>query len=120
MLMFLFSLLSCSQQVAKSKVSFNEIRALVTGKTAVEVESLLGKPDSRQPMSFAAERWIWWNYTYLDGANYPPEMRGQVVHLEIIFERDAGPAPSGSKPALSDLKATDPLFVSYMIPQEQI
>jgi hypothetical protein len=119
---YLFTLLAlvvvvaCSQQAPKSKTSFDDIRDMVKGKTAAEVESLLGKPDSRQHLVLSGERWIWWDYTYLDGKNYPPEMRGKVVHLEIIFER-AGDVVGNAKAALSELRAMDPLSVSYTIAQ---
>ncbi len=87
---------------------------MVQGRTAAEVASLLGEPDSRQPLILSGERWIWWNYTYLDGQNYPPEKRGQVVHLEIIFEREPNEA-GNTKAALSSLRAIDPLAVSYTL-----
>ncbi len=89
---------------------------MVEGKTAAEVESLLGKPDSRETMVMSGERWIWWNYTYLDGSNYAPEERGRVVHLEIVFE------PEGSKARASnrepELRVGGPLGVSYTLPKE--
>jgi hypothetical protein len=90
---------------------------MVVGRTANEVEGILGKPDSRQKMLLSAERWTWWNYTFLDGKDYPPEMRGRLVHLEIIFE----PTRNGSgtsQVAHSDLRASDPLSVTYMLAQE--
>lgn len=108
--------LACGQEGPKSRKSFDDIRGMVTGRTAAEVESLLGEPDSRQPLVLSGERWVWWDYTYLDGKNYPPGMRGQVVHLEIIFER-AGNAVGSAKAALSELRAADPLSVSYTISQ---
>ena len=105
---------ACSQQGHKSQKCFDDIRDMVKGRTAAEVASLLGEPDSRQPLVLSGERWIWWNYTYLDGHNYPPEKRGQVVHLEIIFERE--PNETGNtKAALSSLRMTDPLAVSYTL-----
>jgi hypothetical protein len=88
---------------------------MVQGRTAREIASLLGDPDSRQPMPLSGERWIWWNYTYLDGKNYPPEERGRVVHLEIIFEPKVSRS-GGSVAPVSDLRAEDPLSVSYTIP----
>ena len=119
MLPILVVALFCGPRGAKSQKCFDDIRAMVKGKTADEVERLLGQPDSRQQMFFSAERWFWWNYTYLDGDNYPPEMRGQVVHLEIIFER-TGSAKRGPKPSLSDLRAVDPLAVNYTSPQAKM
>jgi hypothetical protein len=90
---------------------------MVVGRTADEVEGILGKPDSRQKMLLSAERWTWWNYTFLDGKDYPPDMRGRLVHLEIIFER-AHSGTGASEAALSDLRASDPLSVTYMLAQE--
>jgi len=94
---------------------------MVKGKTAEQVEQMLGQPDSRQRMTLSAERWIWWNYTYLDGNNYPPEVRGRVVHLEVIFE----PARSfkteqtpTEEQTPSELIAADPLSVSYTVPEK--
>jgi hypothetical protein len=105
----------CCGPRSKSDKSFDEIRTLVQGKSSNEVEGVLGEPDSRQSMPLSGERWIWWDYTYLDGKNYAPEERGRVVHLEIIFEpsdvREAGTGSSGP-----DLRVSDPLAVSYLIP----
>lgn len=117
MLITLFLFLACGQQGPKSKKSFDEIRDMVTGRTASEVENLLGEPDSRQQLVLSGERWVWWNYTYLDGKNYPPEMRGRQVHLEIIFERELKERAS-AKAALPDLRIIDPLSVSYTLAQE--
>ena len=75
---------------SRSEKSFDEIYRMVVGQASGEVVRLLGEPDSRQPIFGADEKWIWWNYTYLDGNDYPPELRGRVVHLEIIF-RNQGP-----------------------------
>jgi hypothetical protein len=108
-------LVSCRHQGARSGKCFDDIRTMVQGRTAHEISSLLGEPDSRQPMPLSGERWIWWNYTYLDGKNYPPEERGRVVHLEIIFEPKVSRSGNSIAPA-SDLRATDPLSVSYTIP----
>jgi hypothetical protein len=110
-------LASCHHQAAKSAKCFDDIRELVAGRTAAEVEGILGKPDSRQTMLLSAERWTWWNYTFLDGKDYPPEMRGRLVHLEIIFERSHN-GKSPSQTALSELRAADPLSVTYMLARE--
>jgi hypothetical protein len=88
---------------------------MVQGKSAAEIERILGKPDSRQAMRLSGERWVWWNYTYLDGNDYPPEKRGQVVHLEILFER-TGEAFGNAAYSPSDLRAADSLSVSYTVP----
>ena len=71
---------------ARSARSYDEIQHLVAGKTADQVLRLLGEPDSRQVVLDADERWIWWNFTFLEGSDYPPEIRGTVVHLEILFK----------------------------------
>lgn len=90
-LLLVLLLSSCSPR-ARSDKSFDEIRELVTGKTAAQVEALLGAPDTRQPVLLGDERWIWRNYTYLSDNGYLPEVRGAVVHLEILFTRPgAGP-----------------------------
>ena len=66
--------------------SYDEIKTLIDGKTADQVLHLLGEPDSRQVVLDSDERWIWWNFTSLEGNDYPPEIRGGVVHLEILFK----------------------------------
>jgi hypothetical protein len=109
---------SCSHPRAKSEKSFDEIRDMVTGKTTAEVEGMLGKPDSREAMVMSGERWIWWNYTYLDGNNYAPEERGSVVHLEIVFEPDGSGAKASNPRA--ELRVGGPLGVSYTLPKEAI
>jgi hypothetical protein len=108
--------MGCNQPHAKSAKTFDDISNLVKGKTAAEVEKLLGRPDSRDPMVMSGERWTWWNYTVLGGSNYPPEERGRVVHLEIIFEPEVarGNPATASTPVL---RVMDPLGVSYTIPQ---
>jgi len=108
--------LACAHRQAKSARSFDEIRDMVTGKTAAEVERILGKPDSRESMVMSGERWIWWNYTYLDGNNYAPEERGRVVHLEIVFEPDGSGARAANP--RTELRVGGPLGVSYTLPKE--
>jgi hypothetical protein len=76
----------CGRLQARSERSFEEIRSLALGKTADKILDLLGEPDSRQTVFDADERWVWWNYTFLDGPDCPPELRGRVVHLEIVFK----------------------------------
>lgn len=76
----------CRGPRARSERSFDEIQTLVHGKTAEQILVLLGEPDSRQVVFDADERWIWWNYTFLGGRDCPPEMRGRVVHLEILIK----------------------------------
>jgi hypothetical protein len=116
-LLILAVLSACGRFAARSDRSFDEIRELVSGKTAAEVTALLGKPDTRQSILTDDQRWIWWNYTRLDGDQYPPEERGQVVHLEITFTRPAAP---GSDTALAGgngaWRVASPLGVSYTVP----
>ena len=97
----------------RSHPSYDQICNLVAGKTAAEVEQLLGKPDVRQTV-LDDQRWIWWNYTYLDGDQYAPEVRGQVVHLEITF-RSA--AVQGDE-EVARWRVSGPLAVSYSRPAE--
>jgi hypothetical protein len=100
---------------SRSSRSFDQIRDLVKGKTAEEVMSLLGPPDSRQPFPLGDEEWIWWNYTYLGGQDYAPEVRGKTVHLQITFE-----APSltdAPKARNSKWQKVDPASVSFVLPQ---
>lgn len=96
-------------QGARSDKSFDEIYRLIAGSDAPEVVRLLGEPDSRQPVFGSDEKWVWWNYTFLDGNNYPPELRGRVVHLEVVMSkppRHAGPWRVGGR-----------LAVYYRVPQ---
>ena len=110
---------SCARSAARSEKCFDDIRQMVAGKTAAEVEALLGEPDSRKPILIHDERWVWWNYTFLDGDSYPPEIRGQVVHLEITFERP-GDANGDSPPSYAGWRISDPLGVSYTIPAKDL
>jgi len=75
----------CGGPKPRSEKSFDEIRKLIEDKTAQDVVGLLGDPDTRQEVFDSDERWIWWNFTFLAGNGYPPELRGRVVHLEIVF-----------------------------------
>jgi len=106
-------LLVCAQcrHIGPSEKSFDQISTLVNGRTAEEVEALLGPPSTRQPILFGDERWIWWNYTYLDGKDYAPQIRGRVVHLEILFKNPTSPG----KPRLpySQWHIVSPYGVSY-------
>ena len=114
-LSFLFlSLLFACHNSPRSDRSFDQIRYLVQGKTALEIEKILGPPDSRQPLLLGDERWIWWNYTFLGGQDYSPDVRGKVVHLQITF---ANPDLSGkARPPYSCWRIEDPLSVSYLLP----
>lgn len=97
---------------ARSAHSFDQIRELVAGKTAGEVERILGRPDVRETV-LDDQRWIWWNYTFLDGDQYAPEIRGQVVHLEIILQNPQGP---GAPVPLAEWRVDGALSVSYSKP----
>jgi hypothetical protein len=104
--------ISSCRSGARSANSFDEICGQVAGKTAVEVEALLGSPDAREKLPIGDWRWIWWNYTFLDGDNYPPELRGKVVHLEIMFS-----SPMQTDVPDSQWRVGGPLAVSYAISQ---
>lgn len=107
-----------TEPAAKSTKSFDEICDLVAGKTAAEVEVLLGPPDNVYPSPLGNERWTWWNYTFLDGNSYPPEIRKRVVHLEIVFENPG--LLSGQVVPASQWRVSDELSVSYQIPDSRI
>lgn len=117
-LLILAVLCACGRLAARSDRSFDEIRELVSGKSAAEVAALLGKPDTQERILTDDERWIWWNYTRLDGEQYPPEERGQVVHLEITFTRPAaGSLPETALAGGSGAwRVASPLGVSYTVP----
>lgn len=103
---------------ARSDRSFDEICELVSGKSAPEVEALLGAPDLRREVLAGDERWIWWNYTFLAGDSYPPEVRGKVVHLEISLT--VPPDPSEPRLAKTELRVNSPLAVSYSLPVSKL
>jgi hypothetical protein len=98
----------------RSHLSFDQIQLLVTGQTEAEVDHLLGEPDTRVARLFDDDVWIWWDYTFLDGEHYAPELRGQVVHLEITFDRPTGVA--GSEAPKAVWRVTGPLSVSFSRP----
>lgn len=82
---------SCHQGPrSRSSLSFDDIAARIATLNAAEIVTALGEPDSRQPVYLRDERWIWWNYTFLAGNDYAPEVRGQVVHLEVTLRNPAG------------------------------
>jgi hypothetical protein len=97
-----------------SNRSFDQICELVQGKSAAEVEDLLGAPDVREEILEGDERWVWWDYTFLDGEGYPPEIRGQVVHLEIQFQNPS--RPLNRHLPYSQWRMSGPLAVSYSFP----
>lgn len=102
-------LTGCWDSGARSKRSFDEIHRLIANSDAPEVVRLLGEPDSRQPIFGADERWVWWNYTFLAGSDYPPELRGRVVHLEVVMSK----APTLSR---EPWRVSGSLAVSYRVP----
>lgn len=114
LLVSLFTLLACGPR-SRSSESFDAIRAKVRSKNASEVEALLGKPDSRVRFLLGDERWIWWRYTYLDGPDYAPEVRGRVVHLSITF---LNPSPQSQAPRpYSEWVIVEPLGIGYLLPE---
>jgi hypothetical protein len=110
LLSLLLSLLACRHS-ARSQRSYDQLRDLVTGKTGAEVEHILGHPDLRESV-LDDQRWIWWNYTFLDGDQYAPEIRGQMVHLEVVLKKPAG----GINLPIAQWRAIGPLAVSYSKP----
>src|SRR5437763_110094 len=106
----LVAILACHSERPRSDKSFDEICRLVSGKTADEVEAILGKPNAREKLPLGDWRWVWWNYTALKGDNYPPEVRDKPVHLEIMFSGQAQ-VPE------SQWRVGGPLAVSYALPQ---
>lgn len=108
------SLLAACNSSPRSGRSFDQIRDMVQGKTASEIEGILGAPDSRQSLLLGDEQWLWWDYTYLGGKDYRPEVRGQVVHLQITFRSPS--IASSSKPSYSEWRVLDPQDVSFLLP----
>jgi hypothetical protein len=108
----------------RSTRSFDQIRDLVAGKTESEVVRLLGRPDVRKKLLPDEERWVWWNYTFLDGNQYVPEVRRQVIHLEITFSKPGegggggagGDAGAAGGPPLGRWRVRGPLAVSFSRP----
>jgi hypothetical protein len=104
----------CGAPSPRSPHSFDEIQQIVAGKTASEVEALLGRPDARRQLITEDEKWTWWNYTVLDGEQYAPEVRGEIVHLEIVFE-DPSSAGAAALPR-TEWRVSGPFAVSYSRP----
>jgi hypothetical protein len=102
---------ACTGHTAKSPQSFDQIQHLVAGKTEEEVQRILGMPDTRETRLIDDEVWIWWDYTFLDGNQYAPELRGQIVHLEITFQKPAG-AGAGEVPHAA-WRAAGPFSVNF-------
>ena len=97
-------------QGARSDKSYDEIHRLIANRDATEVVRLLGEPDSRQAIFGSDEKWVWWNYTYLAGSDYPPELRGRVVHLEVVMS--AAPEAAHDRQRVGGL-----LAVNYRVPR---
>ena len=110
-LLILLWAFSACRPSSRSAKSYDQIRAMVSGKTASEVRRLLGPPNKREALLLGDERWVWWDYTYLSGDNYPPKFQDRVVDLEITFE-NYSPA-SGLRDAKVDLRVTEPYGVDY-------
>ena len=108
----------CLGPRARSNHSFSEIQTLAQGKTAEQILQLLGEPDSRQVVFDADERWIWWNYTFLDGKDCPPEMRGRVVHLEIVVKNPIRSLETvhASRRPYSEWRVDDAFGITYRAP----
>jgi len=113
-------LMQCGGPRVGKPLSFTEVQHLVAGKTADEVENLLGKPDFREPVLENEERWVWWNHAVLDGREYAPELRGQVVHLEITFQLLRQSTASAAKLASpTEWRVQSPFGVSYSRPSRR-
>ena len=113
----LIVLLGCQGTRARSERSFYEIETLARGKTAEQILEIFGEPDSRQKVFDADERWIWWNYTFLDGKDCPPEMRGRVVHLEIVV-RNPDRVGTDRRP-YSEWRVDDAFGITYRAPSTE-
>jgi hypothetical protein len=96
---------------ARSKLSFDRIQLQVSGKTEAEVQRLLGKPDVRESRLVDDDVWIWWDYTFLDGEQYAPDVRGQVVHLEITFDKP--PGAEGRKVRRESWRVAGPFSINF-------
>jgi hypothetical protein len=114
MIALLFLVQSACGPRPRSKQSFDQIRESVSGKTAAEVARLLGPPDKTEKLLLGDERWIWWNYTYLGGKDWAPEVRGRVVHLEITFEGPAFASEAGNSTAA--WRVSEPYGVGFSMP----
>lgn len=113
--LLLAALAACGPR-ARSERSFPEIQSLVLGRTAEQVARLLGEPDTIQPVFDAGERWIWWNYTFLDGSDFPPEKRGRVVHLEIVVRNPRG--LGAARPSYTEWQVDDTFGITYRDPSQ--
>jgi hypothetical protein len=119
LLMYLILLIRCGGPHTERLRSIAEIQRLVANKTADEVQRLLGTPDLREPVLDDEERWIWWNHAVLEGREYAPELRGQVVHLEITFQLRRLTVRSAPAP-LAEWRVEGPFAVSYSRPAAKL
>jgi hypothetical protein len=116
-LLTLVAIAACRVRTARSERSFAEIQGLVAGRSAAQIVALLGEPDSRLPVFDGDERWTWWSYTFLDGSDVPPELRGKVVHLEIVVVNpDRG---ARRRPPYSEWWVDDSFGITYRLPKTE-
>jgi hypothetical protein len=101
--------------LARPDRSFDEIRRQVAGKNVAETLALLGEPDSRQSVFGGDLRFIWWRKAFLAGQDHPPEKRGLVVHIEIIFRN-----PGNPEVALAAWPMDEVLGVQFRLPEPAI
>jgi hypothetical protein len=114
-LLGLFFFFRGREVLARPDRSFDEIRRLVAGKNVAETLALLGEPDSRQSVFGGDLRFIWWRKAFLAGNDHPPEQRGQIVHIEIIFRK-----PGQSEAALAGWPMDEVLGVQYRLPEPSL
>lgn len=104
----------CAESGPRSRRSFSELSHRMQGRTAAQILELLGEPDSRRPVLDGDERWLWWNYTFLDGRDVPPELRGKVVHLDIVVVNPE--RGSTKRRPYSEWRIDDALGIRYRLP----
>jgi hypothetical protein len=92
---------------------------LVAGRTAADVKKLLGPPDHVEKLLLGDERWVWWDYTYLAGRSWAPEVRNKVVHLEITFENPSPDREDGATKAKLEPRVSEPYGVAYVLPSSE-
>lgn len=95
--------------------SFDELRRRLEGKSAAETVELLGEPDTRQEVFGGDMRFIWWRRAVLDGPNYAPEVRGRVVHVQIVF-RNPGARAAGA--SYASWQMDEGLGIGFWLPGE--
>ena len=95
--------------------SFDEIKLLLKGKSAAETLSILGEPDTRREVFGGDLRFIWWSRAVLDGKEYPPELRGRVVHVQIVFRN---PGPRAARASFENWQMDEGLGIGFWLPGE--